>query len=62
VLKLDFPFFLFFLSLTPPMLAIAAAGDAADEQNAAAHEAAGSTAEAHPAPHSPPFSPVICKD
>ncbi|GKD31142.1 hypothetical protein Tco_1241920, partial [Tanacetum coccineum] len=46
------------IPLTPPMLAIAAAGDAADEQNAAAHEAAGSTAEAHPAPHSPPFSPV----
>ncbi|GKG27194.1 hypothetical protein Tco_0402897, partial [Tanacetum coccineum] len=41
------------IPLTPPMLAIAAAGDAADEQNAA-----GSTAEAHPAPHSPPFSPV----
>ncbi|GJT60937.1 putative ribonuclease H-like domain-containing protein [Tanacetum coccineum] len=46
------------IPLTPPMLAIAAAGDAADEDNAAAHEAAGSTAEAHPAPHSPPFSPV----
>ncbi|GJW31456.1 putative ribonuclease H-like domain-containing protein [Tanacetum coccineum] len=46
------------IPLTPPMLAIAAAGDAADEENAAAHEAAGSTAEAHPAPHSPPFSPV----
>ncbi|GJY81472.1 hypothetical protein Tco_0494223 [Tanacetum coccineum] len=46
------------IPLTPPMLAIAAAGDAADEQNTAAHEAAGSTAEAHPAPHSPPFSPV----
>ncbi|GJR18355.1 hypothetical protein Tco_0966882 [Tanacetum coccineum] len=44
------------IPLTPPMLAIAAAGDAADEQNAAANEAAGSTAEAHPAPHSPPFS------
>ncbi|GKF08442.1 hypothetical protein Tco_0042666, partial [Tanacetum coccineum] len=41
-----------------PMLAIAAAGDAADEENAAAHEAAGSTAEAHPEPHSPPVSPV----
>ncbi|GJY83311.1 putative ribonuclease H-like domain-containing protein [Tanacetum coccineum] len=41
--------------LTPPhLLAIAAAGDAADEENAAAHEAAGSTAEAHPTPHSPP--------
>ncbi|GJT48670.1 hypothetical protein Tco_0974827 [Tanacetum coccineum] len=46
------------IPLTPPMLAMAAAGDAADEENAAAHEAAGSTAEAHPAPHSPPFSPV----
>ncbi|GKA67374.1 hypothetical protein Tco_0767182 [Tanacetum coccineum] len=46
------------IPLTPPMLAIAAAGDAADEENAAAHKAAGSTAEAHPAPHSPPFSPV----
>ncbi|GJY69722.1 hypothetical protein Tco_0472704, partial [Tanacetum coccineum] len=46
------------MPLTPPMLAIAAAGDAADEENAAAHEAAGSTAEAHPEPHSPPFSPV----
>ncbi|GKB55664.1 hypothetical protein Tco_0911850 [Tanacetum coccineum] len=46
------------IPLTPPMLAIAAAGDAANEENAAAHEAAGSTAEAHPAPHSPPFSPV----
>ncbi|GJT70586.1 putative ribonuclease H-like domain-containing protein [Tanacetum coccineum] len=46
------------IPLTPPMLAIAAAGDAADEQNVAANEAAGSTAEAHPAPHSPPFSPV----
>ncbi|GJR36122.1 hypothetical protein Tco_1211806 [Tanacetum coccineum] len=47
------------IPLTPPMLAIAAAGDdAADEENAAAHEAAGSTAEAHPEPHSPPVSPV----
>ncbi|GJT04037.1 RNA-directed DNA polymerase, eukaryota [Tanacetum coccineum] len=46
------------IPLTPPMLAVAAPGDAADEQNAAANEAAGSTAEAHPAPHSPPFSPV----
>ncbi|GKF83345.1 hypothetical protein Tco_0245001 [Tanacetum coccineum] len=36
------------------MLAIAAAGDAANEDNAAAHEAAASTAEAQPAPHSPP--------
>ncbi|GKA64661.1 hypothetical protein Tco_0764368, partial [Tanacetum coccineum] len=34
------------------------AGDAADEDNAAAHEAAGSSAEAHPGPHSPPVSPV----
>ncbi|GJY13670.1 hypothetical protein Tco_0382979 [Tanacetum coccineum] len=41
------------IPLTPPMLAIAAAGnDAADEENAAAHEAAGSIAEAHPDPHS----------
>ncbi|GJV57336.1 hypothetical protein Tco_1458341 [Tanacetum coccineum] len=47
------------MPLTPPMLAIAAAGvDAAVEENAAAHEAAGSTAEAHPEPHSPPVSPV----
>ncbi|GJU59187.1 hypothetical protein Tco_1236953 [Tanacetum coccineum] len=46
------------LPLSPPMLAIAAAGDAADEPNAAANEAAGSTAEAYHAPHSPPFSPV----
>ncbi|GJW97977.1 putative ribonuclease H-like domain-containing protein [Tanacetum coccineum] len=46
------------IPLSPPMLAIAAAGDAADEPNAAANEAAGSTAEAHHAPHSPPFSPV----
>ncbi|GJV72068.1 hypothetical protein Tco_1492063 [Tanacetum coccineum] len=47
------------IPLTPPMLAIAAAGDdAADEENAAAHEAAGSTAEAHPEPHSPLVSPV----
>ncbi|GJR09202.1 hypothetical protein Tco_0791854 [Tanacetum coccineum] len=46
------------IPLTPPMLAIAAAGDAADEDNAAAHEAAGSSAEAHPGPHSPPVSPV----
>ncbi|GKB95084.1 hypothetical protein Tco_0981221 [Tanacetum coccineum] len=41
-----------------PMLAIAAAGDAPDEDNAAAHEAAASTTEAHPEPHSPPVSPV----
>ncbi|GJT60420.1 hypothetical protein Tco_1003953, partial [Tanacetum coccineum] len=40
------------------MLAIAADGDAADEENAAAHEAAVSTAAAHPEPHSPPFSPI----
>ncbi|GJW87919.1 hypothetical protein Tco_0163259, partial [Tanacetum coccineum] len=46
------------MPLTSPMLAIAAAGDAADEENAAAHEAAGSIAEAHPEPHSPPVSPV----
>ncbi|GJZ78365.1 hypothetical protein Tco_0643037 [Tanacetum coccineum] len=46
------------IPLSPPMLAIAAAGDAADEPHAAANEAAGSTAEAHHAPHSPPFSPV----
>ncbi|GJZ61852.1 hypothetical protein Tco_0617989, partial [Tanacetum coccineum] len=53
------------IPLTPPMLAIAAAGnddagddDAAHEDNAAAHEAAGSTAEAHPEPHSPPVFPV----
>ncbi|GJX25226.1 hypothetical protein Tco_0231522 [Tanacetum coccineum] len=46
------------IPLTPPMLAIAAAGDAADEDNAAAHEAAGSSAEAHPGPHSPPVSSV----
>ncbi|GJU06155.1 hypothetical protein Tco_1122585 [Tanacetum coccineum] len=47
------------IPLTPPMLAIAAAGDdAADEENAAAHEAAGSAAEAHPEPHSPTVSPV----
>ncbi|GKG69382.1 hypothetical protein Tco_0779628, partial [Tanacetum coccineum] len=39
---------------TPPMLAIAAAGnDAANEDNAAADEAAGSAAKAHPVPHSP---------
>ncbi|GJU79467.1 hypothetical protein Tco_1281832 [Tanacetum coccineum] len=53
------------IPLTPPMLAIAAAGndaadddDAANEDNAAANEAAGSAAEAHPVPHSPPVSPV----
>ncbi|GKG29870.1 hypothetical protein Tco_0419768, partial [Tanacetum coccineum] len=43
------------IPLTPPMLAIAAAGN---EDNAAAYEAAGSAVEAHPAPHSPPVSPV----
>ncbi|GKB58356.1 hypothetical protein Tco_0914542 [Tanacetum coccineum] len=49
------------IPLTPPMLAIAAAGnddagddDAANEDNAAA----GSAAEAHLVPHSPPVSPV----
>ncbi|GKC53114.1 hypothetical protein Tco_1075859 [Tanacetum coccineum] len=52
------------IPLTPPMLAIAAGNDAADdddaanEDNAAADEAAGSAAEAHPVPHSPPVSPV----
>ncbi|GJY24069.1 hypothetical protein Tco_0397727 [Tanacetum coccineum] len=53
------------ISLTAPMLAIAAAGndaaggdDAASEDNAAANEAAGSAAEAHFVPHSPPVSPV----
>ncbi|GJW58828.1 hypothetical protein Tco_0105559 [Tanacetum coccineum] len=53
------------IPLTPPMLAIAAAGndaagddDAANEDNAAANEAAGSPAEAHLVPLSPPVSPV----
>ncbi|GJW39203.1 hypothetical protein Tco_0065048 [Tanacetum coccineum] len=53
------------IPLTPPMLAIAAAGndaadddDAANEDNAAADEAAGSAAKAHPVPHSPPVSLV----
>ncbi|GKC19954.1 hypothetical protein Tco_1022104 [Tanacetum coccineum] len=53
------------IPLTPPMLAIAAAGnddadddDAANEDTAAANEAAGNAAEAHPVPHSPPVSPV----
>ncbi|GJR09513.1 hypothetical protein Tco_0792165 [Tanacetum coccineum] len=46
------------IPLTPPMLAVAAPGDAADEQNALAHAVAGSPAEAHPVPHPPPFSPV----
>ncbi|GJY10347.1 hypothetical protein Tco_0378532 [Tanacetum coccineum] len=47
------------IPLTPPMLAIAVAGnDAANEHNVATDEAAGSAAEAHPVPHSPPVSPV----
>ncbi|GJY81551.1 hypothetical protein Tco_0494302 [Tanacetum coccineum] len=52
------------IPLTPPMLAIAAAGndaaddDATNEDNATADEAAGSAAEAHPVPHSPLVSPV----
>ncbi|GJU18538.1 hypothetical protein Tco_1146504 [Tanacetum coccineum] len=53
------------IPLTTPMLAIAATGDdaaggddAANEDNAAAYEAAGSAAEAHLVPHSPPVSPV----
>ncbi|GJQ98863.1 hypothetical protein Tco_0521848 [Tanacetum coccineum] len=53
------------IPLTPPMLAIAAAGDDADggdddanEDNAASNEAAGSAAEAHLVPPSPPVSPV----
>ncbi|GJW15610.1 hypothetical protein Tco_0019743 [Tanacetum coccineum] len=52
------------IPLTPPMLAIAAAGndadddDATNEANAAPDEAAGSAAEAHPVPLSPPVSPV----
>ncbi|GJX19262.1 hypothetical protein Tco_0221939 [Tanacetum coccineum] len=47
------------IPLTPPMLAIAAAGnDAADEENVLAHAVAGSPAEAQPVPHPPPFSPV----
>ncbi|GJS44449.1 hypothetical protein Tco_0569492 [Tanacetum coccineum] len=47
------------MPLTPLMLAIAAAGDAADEENAAAHEAAASTAEAHPEPlHSLRLTPL----
>ncbi|GJT52451.1 hypothetical protein Tco_0978608, partial [Tanacetum coccineum] len=46
---------------TPPMLAIAAAGnDAADDDEAANEDnaAAGSAAAAHPVPHSPLVSPV----
>ncbi|GJV96902.1 hypothetical protein Tco_1548479 [Tanacetum coccineum] len=53
------------IPLTPPMLAIAAAGDdaagdddAANEDTAAVNEAAGSAAEAPLVPHSPPVSPV----
>ncbi|GJT47358.1 putative ribonuclease H-like domain-containing protein [Tanacetum coccineum] len=53
------------IPLTPPMLAIAAAGDdaagsddAANEDNAAVNEAAGSAAEAPLVPHSTPVSPV----
>ncbi|GKA83594.1 hypothetical protein Tco_0805189 [Tanacetum coccineum] len=53
------------IPLTNPMLAIAAAGndaaggdDATNVDNAAANEAAGSAAEAHLVPHSPPVSPV----
>ncbi|GJV31084.1 retrovirus-related pol polyprotein from transposon TNT 1-94 [Tanacetum coccineum] len=53
------------IPLTPPMLAIAAAGDdaagdddAANEDTAAVNEAAGSAAEAPLVPHSTPVSPV----
>ncbi|GJX13828.1 putative ribonuclease H-like domain-containing protein [Tanacetum coccineum] len=47
------------ISLTPPMLAIAAAGnDACNEETVPAHAVAGSPAVAHPVPHPPPFSPV----
>ncbi|GJX97013.1 hypothetical protein Tco_0352811, partial [Tanacetum coccineum] len=53
------------IPLTPPMLAIAAAGndaagdeDAANEDNAAANEAAGSAAEVYLVPPSPSVSPV----
>ncbi|GJS98658.1 hypothetical protein Tco_0819828 [Tanacetum coccineum] len=53
------------IPLTPPMLAIAAAGDdaagsddAANEDNVAVNEAAGSAAEAPLVPHSTPVSPV----
>ncbi|GJZ09892.1 hypothetical protein Tco_0544175 [Tanacetum coccineum] len=43
------------IPLIPPMLAIAAAGnDAADEDNVAAHAVAGSPAAAHPVPPPPP--------
>ncbi|GJT28481.1 hypothetical protein Tco_0908756 [Tanacetum coccineum] len=48
------------IPLTPPMLAIAAAGnDAADEENVLAHAVAGSPAEAHPVPHPPPPWPSV---
>ncbi|GJS04618.1 hypothetical protein Tco_0321126 [Tanacetum coccineum] len=47
------------IPLSPPMLAIAAAGDAADEPNAAANEAAGSTAEGIPCTSSPPPWPSV---
>ncbi|GJW81664.1 hypothetical protein Tco_0145639 [Tanacetum coccineum] len=47
------------ISLDTTMLAIAAAGnDAADEETVPAHAVAGSPAVAHPVPHPPPFSPV----
>ncbi|GJZ13982.1 hypothetical protein Tco_0549212 [Tanacetum coccineum] len=48
------------IPLTPPMLAIAAAGDdaAGDEDTAAVNEAAGSAAEAPLIPPSPPVSPI----
>ncbi|GJW72503.1 putative ribonuclease H-like domain-containing protein [Tanacetum coccineum] len=53
------------IPLTPPMLAIAAAGDdaagdddAANEDTASINEAAGSAAEAPLVPHSTPVSPV----
>ncbi|GKA08393.1 hypothetical protein Tco_0687724, partial [Tanacetum coccineum] len=53
------------IPLTPPMLAIAAAGDdaagdddAANEDTAVVNQAAGSAAEAPLVPHSPPVSPV----
>ncbi|GJS57627.1 hypothetical protein Tco_0652411 [Tanacetum coccineum] len=46
------------IPLTPPMLAIAAAGDDAAGDDDDANEAAGSAVEAHLAPHSPSVSPV----
>ncbi|GJT68769.1 hypothetical protein Tco_1020249 [Tanacetum coccineum] len=51
------------IPLTPPMLAIAAVGNDADDdddaanEDTAANDAAGSAAEAHPVPLSPPVSP-----